>query len=89
MTDAGNNLNFPPARQARLYGIAGVVCAAAGLFLLTVILESLAVVLGYLAHKGGDRTLGRIGMVAGGAVLALFVILYVLALIRGEPPQQS
>ena len=82
----------------RVLGFAGVAVLAAGLFLLTVFLEPLAILLGFFAWREGRRSLargdealagrekmlGRVGMIGGGTILALFFLLMLIADPRRE-----
>jgi len=65
------------SRAGRPYVIAGFICAAVAIVFLPIVLGPVAVVLGFLAHRKGDR-LGRwvmaagvVGMVLGFALGAL------------------
>ena len=54
----------PTAQGSRPYVVAGFLCAVVAVFFLPIVLGPIAVVLGFLAHRKGDRT-GRWVMVAG------------------------
>ena len=80
----------PPGQRARTYGIIGIVCAGLGFLavggLLGFILGPAAIVLGFLARKGGEQKMGLVSIWLGVAVIVLSGVMLVIFLTTGWTP---
>ncbi len=66
----------PPVGQGEwgTYAGVGIVVAVVGIFFIPVVLCPIAIILGYIATKRGERN-GKLAMIAGGVCLVVGILL--------------
>jgi len=58
-----------------IYSAFGLVCAIISLLFFPIIFGPLAIILGYLGRKNGDKTFGLVVMILGAVFMAIGMIL--------------